>query len=99
MSALPTAPAPLNRPKIALFIWQRGLDYHGFGKAVGRTREWARLVCLPFDDPRRRIPDEADLARIYAWTKGEVSPADFYPPALQALRETITSGAGEEVAP
>ncbi|HEX7887290.1 MAG TPA: hypothetical protein VF474_15035 [Phenylobacterium sp.] len=82
MNALRTAPAPLNRPKLARFLWDRDLGYAAAGEHLGRSGEWVRLVCLPFDDPRRRIPDADDMARIHAWTLGEVTPADFYRPEL-----------------
>jgi len=75
-------PAPLVRPKFAQFLFDRGLNYREAGERLGRTREWARLVCLPFDDPRRRIPDAEDIRLIVTWTGGVVTPADFYPPEL-----------------
>lgn len=75
-------PSPLERPKLATFLFERDISPGEASRALGRTREWLRLICLPFNDPRRRIPDEADLAKIHAWTKGEITPADFYPPHL-----------------
>lgn len=82
MKDLSTPPAPLNRPTLARYLWDRELSFRAAGEALGRSSEWVRLVCLPFDDPRRRIPDQADMERIHAWTRGEVTPSDFYPAAL-----------------
>ncbi len=78
MNATPPAPLPLNRPKLARWLWERDLDNSQAADCLGRTREWVRLVCLPFDDPRRRIPQREDMDRIFAFTNGEVTPADFY---------------------
>lgn len=82
MSAIPRVPEPLKRPKLAKFLWDRDVKFAAAGEALGRTGEWVRLICLPFDDPRRRVPDAKDLERIHTWTNGEITPADFYPPHL-----------------
>lgn len=82
MTVKPTAPAPLDRPKFARFIWERGLDYRAAGRHLGRTGEWVRLVCLPFNDARRRIPDGDDVAKISDWSEGEIGPSDWYPARL-----------------
>ncbi len=76
-------PQPLSRPKFAQFLWSRDLDFVQAGRALGRTKEWVRRICLPFDDPRRRIPSSEDMRLIFDWSQGEISPADFYPPDLQ----------------
>ena len=77
-------PKPLNRPKLAEYLWRRDIAGPAAAAALGRTRQWLALVLLPFDDPRRRVPDLGDLERIHEWTEGEITPADFYPPELQA---------------
>jgi hypothetical protein len=82
------APAPLQRPKFAQFLWERNLNNEDAAQALGRTREWVRLISLPFDDPRRRIPSEDDIRLIVAWTEGQVTASDFYPPDLrEGVRE------------
>lgn len=93
MTTARPAPAPLNRPKLARFLWERDLDFRAAADHLGRSREWVRLVCLPFDDRRRRIPDREDMERIHDWTKGEVTPADFYPERLTAQAEPSTGTA------
>lgn len=91
------APKALVRPSLAKFIWERGLDYRAAGEALGRTGEWVRLVCLPFDDPRRRVPETEDMRRIFEWSAGQIAPSDFYP---EELRSPLGGGAAlSDVAP
>lgn len=74
---LEPAPNPIKRPKLALFLWERGLRFRDVEKALGRSYEHIRQVCLPFADPARKIPDAALLARIETFTDGEVTKKDF----------------------
>ena len=83
MAPLKSPPSPLLRPKLARYLWDRDVDLRAAGEALGRSREWVRLACLPFEDPRRRIPDAAFMERIHAWTRGEITPSDFYPPHIR----------------
>lgn len=89
-------PAEIGRNKFDEWCWRRGLDLRGVSDALrqgaialGRdpklapSIETVRLIRLPFTDPRRRVPAEPLIALIYAWTGGEIIPADFYPPQLQ----------------
>lgn len=85
------APAPLERPKLARFLWERDICFRSAAEALGRSREWVRRVCLPFDDPRRLVPVEVDIERIVAWTRGEVSAGDFYRPHLRGAGVTQAS--------
>lgn len=75
-----SAPEPVVRPKLAHFIWSRNLDWREAGKQLGMSGEGVRAICLPFGDPKRRIPRPRTMKRIGEWTQGEVGPADFYPP-------------------
>jgi hypothetical protein len=84
MAATRTAPDPLIRPKFARFIWERDLTDREAADQLGRSRGWVQLLCLPFDDPRRRIPSAADVELIFDWSRGEIGPADWYPPRLSA---------------
>lgn len=84
ISALDALPGKLARPKFAQLLFERGLSYQAAGDILGRSRQWVANVCLPFDDRRRCIPNEDDMRRIVAWTRGELGPADFYPPDLSA---------------
>lgn len=82
MKPVAVAPAPLSRPKLATYLFERDITFRAAGEALGQSQEWVRLVCLPFDDPRRRVPHKDVMERIVAWTQGAVVPADFYPAHL-----------------
>lgn len=84
-----TAPPPSNRPKFWRYYRERDLSAEQVAKVFGRSREWVRLITLPFEDPARRIPDQEDLEAIRAWTLGEIGPEDWYRPAPAFMpRET-----------
>ncbi len=76
------APDPVSRPKLAHFIWERGLDFRAAGKLIGLSYEAIRSYCLPWSSADRHVPNRSSLAKIVAWTEGAVTAADFYPPAL-----------------
>lgn len=82
MTLSPLAPPPANRPKMWRYCRDRDLKLADVAGVFGRTAEWARLICLPFEDPKRRVPAPEDVARIHAWSGGEIGPADWYPPEL-----------------
>lgn len=71
-------PPPKKHPKFATLLFARGVDYREAAEALGSSRETIRLICLPFDDDRRRVPNARLMARIRAWTGDEIRPADFY---------------------
>lgn len=78
-------PRPIiERPKLALWMWLRGYKLREgaaiLGEDVGVER--MRRILLPFGEPSRVIPTEAEMALLVAWTRGEITPADFYPPKL-----------------
>lgn len=89
------APPPANRPKFWRFYRDRDLSPVEVGEVFGRSAEWVRLICLPFDDARRRVPDKSDVLRIREWSGGEVGPPDWYPepvtPSAPADREAVES--------
>ena len=78
-------PKPVDRPKLARYMWDRHLLLKQVAAAIGCSHEQVRLMCLPFGDARRRVPVEGLMARIVEWTDGEIRPADFYPPDLNGL--------------
>lgn len=86
-----TAPPPINRPKLARYIWERSLKLATVGDELDCSYEQVRLICLPFDDPKRRVPTSELLSRIVEWTEGQVTAADFYPAHLNghAAREPL----------
>lgn len=79
LAAPPPAPKALRRPAWAKWLWERNIQTRPAGEAIGKSHEWVRLSCLPFDDPRRAVPDEATAARIEAYTQGAVPPESFSP--------------------
>lgn len=82
MPSEPTAPPPEIRPKLWRFYRERNLSAVQVGRVCGRTREWVRLITLPFDDPKRQTPSPDDIAKLHDWSGGEIGPADWYPPRL-----------------
>ena len=71
-------PPPVRRPKLAELLFARDVDYRQAAAALGSSRETIRLICMPFGDVRRRVPNARLMSRIVTWTAGEVRPADFY---------------------
>ncbi len=66
------------RPKFARWIFDRGLDYRVLAGPLRSSHETIRRICLPFDDPGRRVPQRALMERIIELTEGEIAPGDFY---------------------
>lgn len=86
-------PAPISRPKLALWMFERNLRAPDIADLIGVSSEAVRKYCLPYDDVSRQVPGLAILEKIVALTGGEVRPADFYPPHLSAPRETVSAEA------
>lgn len=84
MALPPSAPQPVARPALYRYYRERGLSLAEVGAVFGKSAEWVRLACLPFDDPRRLVPSAEDVALAHRWTGGEIGPADWYPPELSA---------------
>lgn len=75
------APDVVQRPKLAVWMFARGLRMPAAARTLGVSTEQVRRWCAAFDDPIRRIPRPEMMRRIVDWTGGEVTPADFYPEA------------------
>ena len=73
------APPPRPLPPFALWMTVRGLTTRQAGDVLKVSHETIRLICLPFDDEERRVPNKDLMRRIYTWTQGEIRPRDFYP--------------------
>lgn len=89
----PTTPEPVERPKLALWMWTRKVKPRDAAKRLGVTTEAVRRYCLEFGHPDRQIPGRKVLEAVHAWTEGEITPSDFYPPHLN------TTGPVSQVAP
>ncbi|MFN3584858.1 hypothetical protein [Phenylobacterium sp.] len=77
-------PAPQQRPALALWLFERGIDYREAGRALGVSHEIVRLWCLPFGDPDRVEPRKANREKVFAYTRGAVPPDSFTPPTTGA---------------
>ena len=75
-------PDPLPRPAFARFLWERDIDLARAAEAIDCSAEHVRRICLPFSDPKRKVPAPDLMARIVRWTNGQILPADFYEPHL-----------------
>lgn len=78
-------PNTVLKPKLAGWMFARSLTVAAASAALGCSRQTIRNITRPFGDPSRTVPHEALLERIVAWTGGEVTAADFYPPHLNQL--------------
>lgn len=80
------APPPVRQlPPLAFWLFRRGLKLREAAGPFGCSAEYVRLICLPFDDPDRRVPTPDVIAAIHTYTQGEIGPADHYPPHLNAV--------------
>ncbi len=82
-------PPPLVRPQFATALFEAGLDYQQAAVALQSSRETIRLICLPFNDPRRRVPNRKLMQRIVDWTEGKIRPADFYEPVDEVVERPV----------
>lgn len=76
-------PEPVERPKLAYWMWVRKLKPPHAAKPLGVTPEQVRKYCLEFGHPDRALPGRDVLERIETWTGGEVTERDFYPPHIR----------------
>ena len=88
-----TAPEPAVRPLFWRFCRDRDLSMTEVAKIFGRSRGWAYLICLPFNDLRRRVPDPEDIAAIHDWSGGTIGPAHWYPPELTVVASSSEGAA------
>lgn len=58
----------------------RALGHPGFTC----SDETVRLICLPFDHPRRRVPSGPLIEAIVSLTKAEIGEGHFHPEAQAA---------------
>lgn len=78
----PKPPEPVAHPKLAVWMFERKLGPRDAASALSLTPEAVRRYCLEFGHAKRQIPGRDVMARIVAWTEGEVTPNDFHPPHL-----------------
>lgn len=78
-----TIPDPVERPKLARWMWERKLKARDAEAPLGVSAEQVRRYCLEFGHPARAIPGRDVLDRISVWTRREVTERDFYPPHIR----------------
>ena len=76
--------SPRARPALARWLWDRQIPHREAAQALGCSHEHVRRICLPFDDPGRKVPNDALVDRVQAYTDGAVSKSDFEPAAAEA---------------
>jgi len=83
-----TPPIPAPRPSPAFETWlrDRRLDYAWAAERLGVSREYVRLLCLPFDEPGRRDASARLVRRVIRLTGGAVRADDWHPPVAEILR-------------
>lgn len=81
------APAPRRaRPLLRWYMFSHELTLRATAGQIGVSHEQVRLMCLPFGDPRRVIPDAETARRIALWSGGVVAPWTFDDtPGAQAI--------------
>lgn len=81
-AALAAPPEKVERPALARWLWERGIDFPTAAAGIGGvTRQSVWSWCLPFGDPSRVEPRPAQAERVRIYTAGEVPPDSFRPPA------------------
>lgn len=82
-------PAPIPRPKLARWLFDRGLSTADAAAALGCSEQTIRNISAPFSAATRTRPRDALIERIVEWTNGDVTAGDFYPPHLAETSETL----------
>ena len=72
------------RPKMDRWLRDRGLGPSFLGARWKITPQGASRYLLPFDNPRRIVPNQAQMEDAAELTEGDVLAADWFPPHLQA---------------
>ena len=91
-------PDPVERPKLAVWLWSRKLKAHQVAASLGVSAEQVRRYCLEFGHPDRSVPGPDVLVKIDGLTSGAVTERDFYPPHIRgdALSASAVDGAAPE---
>lgn len=75
-------PAPIPRPKLARWLFDRGLSTADAATALGCSEQTVRNITAPFNSENRTRPRDPLIEKIVEWTNGEITAGDFYPPHL-----------------
>jgi hypothetical protein len=93
MVAMPPAPAQIERNRFDEWVWRRDLKLRQVADALGCSVEHARAIRLPFGHEGRKVPGPELMEKIVAWTDGEVTAVDFYPPHLRGGAAAVNDDA------
>lgn len=80
-----TLPSPQPRPAFDGWLRLHRKDYAWAAARLNRSREYIRLICLPFDDPARRRPGGGLVEDIIRLTGGAIRADDWHPPVSEIL--------------
>lgn len=78
---------PQPRPAFDGWLRLHRKDYAWAAEQTGRSREYIRLICLPFGDPARRKPGGVLVEDIIKLTAGAVRADDWHRPVAEILSE------------
>ena len=81
----PPALTPHPRPAFDGWLTLHRRDYAWAAQQLGRSREYIRLICLPFDDGERRDPSGGLVRAIIRLTNGAVRADDWHPAVAEIL--------------
>ena len=86
---MPTLQAPqaVQRTPFDRWLWEQDIDNATAAADLGVVGETVRRYRLPFGHSGRRTPDPAMVEKIFAYTRGAITPADHYPSKLSVRRE------------
>jgi hypothetical protein len=90
-------PSPIDRPKLASWLFERSLGTAAAAEALGCSEQTVLNMCKPFGEPGRTVPREALLEKVVAWTEGAVTAVDFYPAHLRGPQRYEPVRAREDV--
>lgn len=90
------APALVLKPKLATWMFERNMSAAATSRALKCSKQTVLNITQPFGSPTRTVPHLDLLERIVAWTNGDVTAADFYPPHLNGKGATDTNAVREE---
>lgn len=86
-----TPPDPVERPKLARWMWERNLKPRHAAGPLGVSAEQVRRYCLEFGHDDRAIPGREVMARIRTWTQEAVAERDFYPPHIRGEDPVVST--------
>jgi hypothetical protein len=77
-----TPPDPVLKPKLAGWMFDRNITVTSAAGELKCSKQTISNITQPFASASRTVPHQDLLERIVAWTGGEVTAGDFYPPHL-----------------